>query len=226
MQGKHEGYAHGFPLSYDGAKGPIILMGNNAHGWRALTAWGVVYEAAQGNTATNTRVNIRNVQALALQRSSGKWLLLQNTSAPDGAAYLEDFSGNVNKPADIRHEPDGSISVTAGSGYNFHFYPSDRASIEPSDIEGIVTLFEARLIVGDPNKPDDRNRARYLASSGADYYPALTGRWPGTLSYNPGVGGGKLKYVQTEWRSFAMTTLTRDQLTKIPPPINLSGIAP
>jgi hypothetical protein len=69
-------------------------MGNNSNGWQAITSWGVAYEAAEGNPATNTRVNIRDMQTYFLQKSTGKWLLLQNTSAPDGAAYVEDFSGD------------------------------------------------------------------------------------------------------------------------------------
>lgn len=226
MQGKNEGYPHGVPLSYDWANGPFISLGNNSNGQKAITSWGLVYEAAEGNPATNTRVNIRDMQTYFLQKSTGKWLLLQNTSAPNGDAYVEDFSGDSNKPADIRHESDGSISVTAGGGYNFHFYPPDRASINPNDIGGIVVVVQARLIVGDPSKPDDRNIARYLAGAGADYYPALTGGGSGNQSYNPAVGGGKLKYVQSQWRSFSMTTMSQSQLESNPPPVNLSGILP
>lgn len=226
MTGQNEGAPHGVPSSWDWAQGPVLTMGKNANGWHALTAWGVVYEAAEGNPATNTRVNIRDLQLFFLQKSTGKWLLLQNTSQPDGAAYLEDFSGDVSKPGDVRQEPDGTISVTAGGGYNFHFYPSDRASINPNDIGGILALFQARLIVGDPNLPDDRSIARYLCGSGADYYPALTGGWPGNLTYNPGVGNGKMKYVQSEWRFFALTTLTAAQLTSNLPPVNLTGVSP
>jgi hypothetical protein len=226
MQGQNEGFPHGVPLSYDWANGPVVVMGNNSTGWKAITAWGALYEAAEGNPATNTRVNIRNMQTYFLQKSSGKWLLLQNTSHPDGAAYVEDFSGDVNKPADVRTEPDGTISATAGGGFNFHFYPTDRASINPSDIGGIVTVVEARLIVGDPTKGDDRSSARYVLSSGADYYPALTGGWPGSADFNPSVALGKMKYVKTEWRSFAMSTLSQSQLESNPPPVNLTGIAP
>jgi hypothetical protein len=226
MQGKNEGYPHGVPLSYDWANGPVVTMGNNSNGWQAITSWGLVYEAAEGNPATNTRVNIRDMQTYFLQKSTGKWLLLQNTSAPTGSAYVEDFSGDSNKPADIRHESDGSISVTAGGGYNFHFYPADRASVNPNDIGGIVVVLAARLIVGDSSKADDRSSARYLCGAGADYYPALTGGWPGNSSANPGVANGKLKYVQTEWRSYAMTTMSQSQLEGNPPPVNLSGIQP
>lgn len=226
MQGRNETYPHGVPLSYDWANGPVVIMGNNSNGWQAITSWGVVYEAADGNPATNSRVNIRDMQTYFLQKSSHKWLLLQNTSTPTGAAYLEDFSGDVNKPGDIRREPDGTISVTAGGGYNLHFYPQNRASINPNDIGGIVVVYQARLIVGDTKKPDDRSAARYLCSSGADYYPGLTGGWPGNASFNPGVAIGKMKFVKSQWRSFAMTTLTQSQLQSNPPPVNLTGILP
>jgi hypothetical protein len=226
MQGSNEGHPHGVPLSYDWANGPFISMGNNSNGWRAITAWGQIYEAAEGNPATNTRVNIRNMQTYFLQKSTGKWLLLQSTSTPDGAAYIENYSGDTNKPADIRYESDGTISVTAGGGYNFHFYPSDRGSIDPNDIGGFAVVYQARLIVANASKPDDRSSARYLANAGADYYPGLTGGWPGSADYNPGVAGGKMKYVQSNWRSFAMTTLSLSQLTSNPPPVNLNGILP
>ena len=226
MQGKNEGFPHGVPLSYEWANGPAISMGNHSKGWRAITAWGVVYVASEGNPASNTRVNIRDVQTYLLRKSSGKWVVLQNGGPLMGAAYLEDFSGDANKPADVRREPDGSISATAGDGYNFHFYPADRAAIDPNDIGGIVVVFKARLILADPKKPDDRDIARYLCSSGADYYPALTGGWPGDQNFNPGVALGKLKYVRPEWRSFAMTTVSQAKLESNPPPIDLSGVLP
>src|ERR1700722_20412068 len=66
MIGTSEGLPHGVPLSYDWASGPVVEMGNNANGQQAMTGWGVVYEASQGNPATNTRVNIRNVQSYFL----------------------------------------------------------------------------------------------------------------------------------------------------------------
>ncbi len=226
MVGMNEAMPQGVPPSYDWAQGPVLTMGNNPMGWQAITAWGVVFVPVQGNPATNTRVNIRDVQLFFLQQSTGAWLLLQNTSQPTGADYLDDFAGDVSMPGDVRTEPDGTISVTAGGGYCFHFWPQDRATINPNDVGGILVLLQARLIVGDPSLPDDRSIAQYIAGSGADYYPALTGGWPGNLSYNPGVGNGKLKYVQDDWRFYAMTTLTADQLAANPPPVNLAGVNP
>jgi hypothetical protein len=159
-----------------------------------------------------------------LRKSTDKWMLLQNTSAPDGGLYIEDFSHNAAKTADIRNEFDGSISVTAGGGYVFHFYPRERASINPEDIAGIITIFEARLILGDPKGPDDRRAARYLAASGGDYWPDIVGGLLAGATIAPLIDGGKLKYVQTYWRSFAMTTLTEGQLAHNPPPLDLTGI--
>jgi hypothetical protein len=226
MTGKHEALPHGVPASFGWAQGPVFSMGNDAKGWKAITAWGVVYEDAKGNQATNTRVNIRGMKTYLLQKTTGKWLLVQNTNAPVGAAYREDFSGDINKPADVRHEPDGSISAVAGEGYNFHFFPAARATIDPNNLGGVVVVLEARLIVGDLSKPDDRSSARYLCGSGADYYPSLDGGWPGDASFNPGVAIGKMKYVRTTWRSFTMTTLTLNELRSNPPPLNFHGIQP
>ena len=226
MTGKNEGYPQGVPLTYAWANGPVVVMGNNPTGWKAITAWGVVYVASQGNLAVNTRVNIRDMQTYVLLKSTSKWLLLQNTSAPAGAAYLDDFSTTVNVPGDVRTEPDGTISVTAGTGYNYHFYPSVRGSINPNDIGGIVTIFQARLIVANPALPDDRGISAYLAGAGGDYYPALTGSWPGNLPYNPGIAIGKEKYVKTFWRFYSMSTLTTAQLKSNPPPVVLTGILP
>jgi hypothetical protein len=227
MQGGNEGYPHGVPRSYDWANGPVIEMGNDSTGWVAIEAWGLVYEAAEGNKAVNTRVNIRNLRLLFLKKSTRRWLVLQNTSKPIGAAYVEDFSNDANIPARIRNEPDGTISVTAGGGYCFHFYPADRVSINPDDIGGIVVVYETRLITADPSKPDDRGSARYVANAGADYYPGLTGGCPvGANGGCPGVAIGKMKYVQDDWRSIAMTTLTQSQIASNPPPVDLNGVLP
>lgn len=226
MTGKNEGFAHGVPKSWDWAQGPVISMGNNPQGNRAITSWGIIFVEDSGNPAVNTRVNIRNMQLCLLLKSSGQWITLQSTSRPTGALYVEDFAGDQNKAADIRTLSDGSISVTAGGGFAFHFYPSQRATIDPNDVGGMVVVFEARLIVDDPSKPDDRSIARFVADAGADYWPNLTGGWAGPGDFNPGIAIGKLKYVTSDWRSFAMATVSQAQMESVPPPITLSGVLP
>ncbi|MBN1893897.1 hypothetical protein JW906_05360, partial [bacterium] len=103
----HEARPHGVPSNYDWAVRPRIGMGNDPGGFKAMTAWGQLYEAAEGNPATNARVQIRDLEAYLLSKADGQWHILQGSLRVEGAAYREDFAGDVNEPADIRLEPDG-----------------------------------------------------------------------------------------------------------------------
>ncbi|MCE1229099.1 MAG: hypothetical protein LWX11_06400 [Firmicutes bacterium] len=215
----HEGRPHGVPSSFSWALNPTISAGNNPGNFTAMIAWGSMYEDANGNPATNTRVQLRDIKAYMLSKGDGQWRLLQSSVGMVGAAYHEDFAGNEAKAADLRHESDGSISVTAGGGYNFHFYPSARATIDPNDIAGIFTTVKARLIVGNPSLPDDRATARYLVNMGGDYWVNQTALWTNDGSTVKGIALARFKYVKTGWRSFNMTTLTEAQLRLNPPPL-------
>jgi hypothetical protein len=215
----HEAPPHGVPGSFDWAKGPRLGMGNEPGEFRAVTAWGQVYEAAQGNPAVNTRVQIRNIRTYILSRQDGLWHLVQSSTGAEGAAYVEDFAGDVNKPPETRREEDGSLSVKAGGGYNFHFWPtSGRAAIDPGDIAGVFTTVQARLIVDDPSLPDDRSQARYLLSMGADYWLSLSAQWD-EWKTNGDVGIGRFKVVTSGWRAVNMTTLDLEALLQNPPPL-------
>ncbi len=218
MQPPHEEMPRGVPKSYDWATKPRVGS-NNWKQFKAMTAWGQLYEAHQGNPATNTRVQIKNIKAYYLSKSDGKWHLLQSSTKVEGAAYREDFTGDINKPADIRYESDSSVSVKAGNGYNYHFWPTTgRAAINPNDVRGMFTTVQARLVVDNPKKRDDRSKARYLLSMGGDYWLNLTVEWDNWKT-NEDFGIGKFKYVTTKWQAFNMITLPPDQIRRNPPPI-------
>ena len=218
MTPPHEGMPHGVPTSYNWASKPRVGWGNNPQGFKAMIAWGQLYEAATGNPATNTRVQIRNIRAYMLSKRDGQWYLLQSSTRVEGAAFREDFAGNDNKAADIRYEPDGSISVKAGQGYNFHFWTPSRVSIDPNDVGGILTNVQARLVIDNPQQVDDRSQARYVLSMGGDYWLNLTAKWDNWQT-NGDIGIGKFKYVTTRWRAFNMTTLSPEQITQNLPPL-------
>lgn len=217
----HEGRPMGVPESYGWARKPVTGLGNHPPAdWHAITAWGQLYVDAKGNPARNTRVQIRRMQTYILSKPDGKWHQVQSSQGVDGAAFREDFRDNISKKPNLRRLPDGSVSVTAGGGYNFHFWPTDgRASIDPRDIAGVFVTVEARLIVGNPNKPDDRSRARYLLSVGADYWVNLNAKW-NHFKTNDAVAMGRFKYVTVKWKAFNCTTLTGKKLHQDPPPIN------
>ena len=225
MQGSNEGVPDGVPSSYDWGVGPVLGLGNNFAPQAALEWWGCLFTGPTGNPASNTLVNVRNVSLYVLSQSTGIWTAYSfpfNQISSD--IYAADFSVDYNTPVSMRLESDGSFSLSVAAGDVSHFYaPYPRVSVDPYDVGGIVALMDARLILNDPNGIDDRSVASYLLGAGADPYPSTTG--PG-IEDNQSIGNGKLKYVEIDWRSFAMTTMTATQLATNPPPVSLAGILP
>jgi hypothetical protein len=215
----HEGLPHGVPESYDWAPGPRKGAQQPPEGWTAAIAWGQLYEWAEGNPAANTRVQIRDMELYYLGKSDGKWHQLQKSLRVEGAAYVEDFVDDINKPADIRSEPDGSISVTAGDGYNFHFWPSaGRVAFPADEIEACFITVQCRLILDDPDGVDDRSQARYLMSVGGDWWESLTAVWDNWTT-NADMGIGRFRFITTEWKGYNMISLPEEQVLENPPPI-------
>jgi hypothetical protein len=169
-------------------------------------------------------VNIRNCQALWLNNSTNRWTKWGPDITPEGVEdYPEKFDGPTTR-TNVKIEPDKSISVLPGNGKTTHFYgPYPRIPIDPNHFAGVITLCEMRLVLDNPTGPDDRAIARFLGNVGGDFYPSTTG---GGIPNNPGIGGGKFKYVRTDWQFFAMTTLTERQLKSNPPPVTLIGAPP
>jgi hypothetical protein len=170
-------------------------------------------------------VNVRAVSLYILSKSTGIWTAY---SFPYGQissdTYSADFTVDYGTSVPMRQESDGSFSFSVTAGDVSHFYaPYPRVSVNPNDIGGIVALMEARLILKNANGADDRSSASYLLGSGTDPYPSTTGAG---IENNESVGNGKLKYVDINWRSYAMTTMTASQLASNPPPINLTGVLP
>ena len=219
----HEARPHGVPTSYNWSQRPREGYGvNMPEDWSAVLTWGQVYEAIEGNPATNTRVQLRNMQLYYFSKSEQRWIELHNTRNIKGNAYVENFKNNVNKAADQRTESasnGGGISVTAGDGYNYHFWPgTGRATIDPDDIAIIYASCQARLIVGNTSKPDDRASARYVLSVGGDYWYGKTGAW-NDLKTNGDFAIGRFKYVTNEWQAFNGWAGDINLLRKNPPPM-------
>jgi len=214
----HEGRPHGVPTSIDWALKPRVGALVPPTGWNAAIAWGQVYEWINGNPATNTRVNIKDLEMYYLSKADQKWHLLQKSVGVDGNAYVEDFAGDVNKPADKRIEKDGSVSVKAGGGYNFHFWSKlGRVKYPIGDVAGIYVTVKARLVVDKTDQPDDRDKAKYLMSVGGDWWQTLTIAWD-QWKTNADMGISRFRFVTPEWKSYNMCSVQADSLRKNPPP--------
>jgi hypothetical protein len=224
MTGKHEGRMHGVPSSYNWAKHPRVGVGNQPerHGFHAISAWGQIYEDLHGSPARNVRVSCRDISIWILSKRTGKWRRCNSSKRINGANYVEDFNGNASIPASLRDEPHGAVSATLGGGYNFHLYSTRaRATINPSDVAGVVSVYSARVIMDDPSGVDERHLARYLASAGADYWvDQYVGASPGTVS---DVGIGKARYLTPDWMTLTMSTLSLRKLQEHPPPLCMRG---
>jgi hypothetical protein len=178
-----------------------------------------------GNPATNTLVNVKNCAVYILSKSTGAWQTI-SLSASDisGGYYSPTFSVDYGTAVPMRVESDGSFSFGTTAGEVAHFYgPWPRIADTASDFGGMVTTCDARLILDNASGVDDRAIASFLLDTGADPYPTTTG--PG-IENNPNIGMGKFKYVQIDWRSFSMTTLSEAELASNPPPVFFTGISP
>jgi hypothetical protein len=217
----HEGLPHG-ASHFDWGKKPRAGAKNPPAGWTAAIAWGQLYEWIGGNSATNTRVQIRDLKMYYLSKTDNKWHELQKSLLVEGAAYREDFADDESKPANIRKEPDGSISVTAGDGYNFHFWPkSGRVLIPKDDVLACFVTVQCRLILNDLNGFDDRDSARYLMSVGGDWWQSMTAQWDNWTT-NADMGIGRFRFVTKEWQGHNLITLSPEETLQNPPPLSKS----
>jgi hypothetical protein len=225
MTGANEEHPHGVPSSYDFYSGPVITQGNNIGTAQALEWWAALYVGPSGNpSAPNTKVAVKNAQLWWLRASTGQWVEgMAPTSTIDGGYYSEDFVTDLMTSISFRSEGDGSVSFITTSGEVGHvFAPFPRIPVDPTDLGGVVSVLEAKLILDDAMGTDDRSSADFVLGVGADAYPATTGAG---IEANPGLGGGKFKLVATSWRSCCMTTMTQAALRLIPPPIDFTGIS-
>ncbi len=218
----HEGHPSGLPSSSDWYEGPRLGYGDDPPaGWNAMIPWGQVYTDLQGNPATNSRAQIRNMEAWYYSKNESAWKNWVNTSEIEGANYAEDFENDVNIPADIRAEPaaeGGGFSATLQAGYNFHFWSAKgRVLIDPDDIDGVWVRMEGRLVLDNPEGPDDRPAARMMLSVGADYWQSIDAAWD-QWKTNGDIGIGRFKYLTADWQAFHMHTLTEEELYDHPPP--------
>jgi hypothetical protein len=202
----------------------------------AMTGWGQIYADANAVEPTNVRIEIKNIEAYLWSNSQHVWTRVQSDVQVDGAHYVEDFTGNASITPDVRTEPDGGLSVTMVSGYNFHFWPpSGRGAVSnPSDVGAVFTTYQARLILDDPNGPNNLAQAKYLANVGSDWWRDLTiGFGDGTN--NPGVGQGRFVYLSSSWTAMSFWTgglygagvagaWTDSQMSANPPPIDGMGL--
>jgi hypothetical protein len=201
--------------------------------WRVLLPWMVIFDGV-GNDASNTRVEFRDLKAWYKSRKTGRWIPISQGPV-EGANYPKHLAGTRTVPPNQRTEPGGTVSVRPpGGDVAFHGWCCGARSIDPPDVAAVHVTLQARLIVDDPARPDDRDRAKYLVKVGADYYPTATTKIAefAPTGYNPAVGMSRFKLITRDWQSISMTTIdvgvedprggsiTEAELRAAPPPLD------
>ncbi len=187
----------------------------------AFMGWGQIYEASTGNPGANYRVNLRDMRTYALYKSDGKWHLIQASKGMQGSAYVENFAGDVHKPAGEKTEADGSTSVRVGGGYNFHFWNSTgRTTLQSTNVSGLYTTFQARLIPDNPAKPDDRAACKIIGSMGGDWWRDLNAQWAADWSNNLDYAIGRFKFIGIPWQSYSAWAGDSTAFRSNPPPLD------
>lgn len=202
---------------------PTWWEGNRPDWCYSALSWYTAYEA-QGNTATNTRVQVRNLHLMFLSNSTRKWTVFDWTPAPHTELWTYPFVFAKGQPeADVRAEPvGGGISIKPAYPMFHHGYGKGYTLPNPADIRAVYVSMQFRLVVDDPAKPDDRANARYVVNAGADYWPGKGETWG--VKYAPGIGGSRYLLATPSWRSTSIIVPNRllgatyDEMRKNPPP--------
>lgn len=187
-----------------------------------INAWAQIYEAEQ-NTATNTRVQYRNLKIYVLSNTSKVWRELESEEAPFTNTWENPYTFFVS--GGYRNEDSGLSFVP--SSPRFGRAEGTLASLaNPQDVRAVFVTMETKLVLDDPMGADDRAQAKFLLNVGADYWPDLASvgqAWP----YSPGVGQGRFITVTNDWKSATllvpntrMGSSMQEMIDLYPPPVN------
>jgi lysophospholipase L1-like esterase len=203
----------------------------------ALGGYGQVFIAGD-NTATNSRVQLRNFETYVLTKTSaavspGKWKRVQYSERVEGSSYTVNY-GAPGVAAAVRNEPTGGISVKPATGTVYRFWPESglMQNIVPvGDIEAVFSTVQTKLIRDSSAAADDRSRARMVVSTAADWLPSLgfyngAEPSPAVILTGTALGVGKLRLAKTDWQAVNFHSATSAQVDALDVVQETGGTAP
>ncbi len=215
--------------------------------WRAFVQWFVIFEG-EGNRADNVRVQVRHPRSWYLSRARDTWRVISGEHRMTWfLATKRDITwvkGDVDiddatAPPSSAAPRSLAIRVRRGAPHTYHGIVGEGPISIADSVEDFAAVFatvEARLVIADPDRPDDRDQAVWLFQSGADFYPTPTTHYRDAMP--PGVGLSRSKRLTSSWQSFNFATLnvarqdypgpsraiSVDTLRSNPPPLD-TGVA-
>lgn len=182
-----------------------------------------------GNQAPNTRVQQADLQMWWLL-SNGVWVLGTHNPTPGDSLFEYNWSESTIVPGSWRDEGangGGASILHLGYGSNnrlWHAWASPH--LIPNNAVATVACMYSRLILDNPNGPDDRHLARILTGCAGDWYknayqygvPWVVGPG-GNITY---MGYNRMRYVTNDWQLFSWYSNDRTSEATIranPPPL-------
>jgi hypothetical protein len=124
----------------------------------------------------------------------------------------------------------------------FPSFISETAQPFGNDIKAVYATVEARLVVIDSSKPDDRNKANFTAELGYDFWNRnnptndysmkediygnpiddSNGWQPGFPRLQMDGGNSRYKLITNEWQSFNVASIPTGSISSLPPPMGAS----
>jgi hypothetical protein len=162
----------------------------------AILSWFTLFEA-QDNNAQNSSVQVGSLRLFIYSKRDQRWSRIDVAPKPEVSLWEYPF----RHVSDLKEQP--SLAQTS-KGYKpaypfFHHGWGNAKKIDAPDVGAVFAAMEFRLSVIDSARPDDRDRAKFVVSVGADYYPDMKLRW--SLGFAPGVGNGRLLLAKKSWRT-------------------------
>lgn len=110
-------------------------------------------------------------------------------------------------------DTDAHIYVKPQNYYRWHGWGDKTTFATPTTAKAIVWQIYMRLVVDDPNKPDDRHLARYVAHTGTDRKD-----YDGTQMWNIEIS--RFKRITNDWQPFNLCNgiMSKAELEANPPP--------
>jgi len=175
---------------------------------KAMLPWVVIFDGVN-NAASNVAVEMRNMRTYLKSRSTGRWTLIGGPSNVSGVYYGKPNTGlpASNEIVVNRTPTSSAIKLPPNSGQFWHgWWGAGRLAINPADIGAFFVTVQARLIVADTSKPDDRYKAQIGLQVGADYYLDTVTTY--RESYAPAIGINRTKTINNNWQAYSYTTLS------------------
>lgn len=174
--------------------------------WQAVNPW-MYITPGRANAATNTRVELSQIKLNVLHRSTNRWETIELRKI-EGMLYPWSLRGKDVKEANLRDGQNGSIQMLQDPDMLFHGWGGEM-TYDTKDILAVHAQVQARLVVDDQAKADDRDKAQLLLQVGVDYYPVIGMRVDDPLlemkdggGYFPGAGLSRAKLISNDWQTF------------------------